>query len=53
MLLVTDYHEHGSLHDYLKSHTLDYETTCRLAYTAAAGLAHLHVEITGTEGMDL
>jgi len=50
MLLIAAYHEHGSLHDFLKTHTVDYETASRLAYTAAAGLAHLHVEIHGTEG---
>nr|XP_020465266.1 TGF-beta receptor type-1-like isoform X2 [Monopterus albus] len=35
--LVSDYHEHGSLFDYLSLST-------------ASGLAHLHMEIVGTQG---
>lgn len=50
MLLITDYHELGSLHDYLKSHVLDLSTMLKLAFTAACGLSHLHVEIFGKQG---
>lgn len=50
MLLITDYHELGSLHDYLKLHVLDTATTVRLAYTAACGLSHLHGDIVGKQG---
>lgn len=50
MLLITDYHELGSLHDFLQNHTPDGAATGRLAFTAASGLAHLHTEIFGTRG---
>ncbi|KRZ74624.1 Bone morphogenetic protein receptor type-1B, partial [Trichinella papuae] len=50
LLLITDYHELGSLHDFLKSRYLDRELLARLAYTIASGLAHLHTEILGTKG---
>lgn len=50
MLLITDYHELGSLHDFLQRYTPDGSATGRLAFTAASGLAHLHTEIFGTRG---
>uniref|UniRef100_A0A3P9L7A5 receptor protein serine/threonine kinase n=1 Tax=Oryzias latipes TaxID=8090 RepID=A0A3P9L7A5_ORYLA len=50
LFLITDYHESGSLFDYLKSTTLDTQTLLRLAYSAACGLCHLHTEIYGTQG---
>ncbi|XP_070396823.1 bone morphogenetic protein receptor type-1B [Dermacentor albipictus] len=50
MLLITNYHERGSLHDYLSSHALDPEDAVRLAHSAACGLAHLHIEIIGKQG---
>jgi len=50
MLLITDYHEHGSLHDYLRTNILDTDTMIRLAVSIASGLAHLHTEIFGTKG---
>ena len=50
LFLITEYHENGSLHDYLKSRVLDTVATVRLALTAAAGLSHLHTEIYGTQG---
>ena len=48
--LITDYHESGSLYDYLKSTTLDTRALLRLAYSAVSGLCHLHTEIFGTQG---
>ncbi|XP_061413756.1 activin receptor type-1-like [Lethenteron reissneri] len=48
--LVTHFHETGSLYDHLHSATLDAAACLRLALSAAAGLAHLHVEIVGTQG---
>merc|ERR1712158_308684 len=48
MLLITDYHDLGSLHDYLQANVLDHESAVRLALTAAQGLSHLHTEIFGT-----
>ncbi|KAL7836085.1 hypothetical protein AOLI_G00273690 [Acnodon oligacanthus] len=50
LYLITDYHENGSLYDYLKSTTLDTSAGLRLAHSAAAGLCHLHTEIFGTQG---
>ncbi|XP_035874884.1 serine/threonine-protein kinase receptor R3 isoform X1 [Phyllostomus discolor] len=48
--LITHYHEHGSLYDFLQRHTLEPQLALRLAVSAACGLAHLHVEIFGTQG---
>ncbi|XP_048037315.1 bone morphogenetic protein receptor, type IBb [Chanodichthys erythropterus] len=50
LYLITDYHENGSLYDYLKSTTLDTKALLRLAYSAVSGLCHLHTEIFGTQG---
>ncbi|KTG04809.1 hypothetical protein cypCar_00001714 [Cyprinus carpio] len=50
LYLITDYHENGSLYDYLKFTTLDTQTLLKLAYSAACGLCHLHTEIYGTQG---
>jgi len=50
MLLITDYHELGSLHDFLQQYSPDGVAAGRLAFTAASGLAHLHTEIFGTRG---
>ena len=48
--LVTDYLEKGSLYDYLQLVTLDVESMLMLAVSIASGLAHLHIEIVGTQG---
>ncbi|KPP65843.1 bone morphogenetic protein receptor type-1B-like [Scleropages formosus] len=50
LYLITDYHENGSLYDYLKSTTLDSRAMLRLAYSSVSGLCHLHTEIFGTQG---
>ncbi|KAG5261785.1 hypothetical protein AALO_G00288360 [Alosa alosa] len=50
LYLITDYHENGSLYDYLKSTTLDTKALLRLAYSSVSGLCHLHTEIFGTQG---
>ncbi|XP_023692423.1 bone morphogenetic protein receptor type-1B [Paramormyrops kingsleyae] len=50
LYLITDYHESGSLYDYLKSTTLDSRAMLRLAYSSISGLCHLHTEIFGTQG---
>ncbi|KAM6987180.1 bone morphogenetic protein receptor, type IBb isoform 2-T2 [Aplochiton taeniatus] len=50
LYLITDYHESGSLYDYLKSTTLDIKALLRLAYSSISGLCHLHTEICGTQG---
>lgn len=48
--LVSDYHEHGSLFDYLNHYAVTTEVMIKLALSAASGLAHLHMEILGTQG---
>lgn len=50
LYLITDYHENGSLYDFLKCTTLDNRALLKLAYSAACGLRHLHTEIYGTQG---
>lgn len=50
MLLITDYHELGSLHDYLQRRVLNPDMLKVLAFSLASGLAHLHTEIFGSPG---
>ncbi|XP_075238301.1 serine/threonine receptor kinase thickveins isoform X2 [Lycorma delicatula] len=50
MLLITDYHELGSLHDYLQTTVIEPSSLLTLALSAASGLSHLHTEIFGTRG---
>ncbi|KAK0041699.1 bone morphogenetic protein receptor type-1B [Biomphalaria pfeifferi] len=50
LYLITDYHENGSLYDYLQAHALDTSEMLYLAHSAACGITHLHVEIFGTKG---
>lgn len=50
LLLITEYHELGSLYDYLSQYTVDMEQMLLLAYSAACGISHLHTEIHGTRG---
>ncbi|ESN97289.1 hypothetical protein HELRODRAFT_114367 [Helobdella robusta] len=50
LFLVMDYHEYGSLYDYLHQHTLDLVTLIKMAVSAISGLTHLHTEIHGTQG---
>ncbi|KAK2144657.1 hypothetical protein LSH36_739g00007 [Paralvinella palmiformis] len=46
--LITQYHPHGSLYDYLQLHTINGEAVLTLAQSAAAGLVHLHTELIGS-----
>ncbi|XP_060879283.1 TGF-beta receptor type-1-like isoform X1 [Metopolophium dirhodum] len=48
--LITDYHENGSLFDFLNRSTVDTNGMIRIALSIATGLAHLHMEIVGTQG---
>lgn len=48
--LITDYHANGSLFDFLNLHTIDIPGMIRMALSIATGLAHLHMEIVGTQG---
>jgi len=48
--LVTRYHQHGSLYDFLHQRTVTSAAELlRLLESASAGLAHLHTEIIGTQ----
>ncbi|XP_068633519.1 TGF-beta receptor type-1 isoform X1 [Battus philenor] len=48
--LITDYHENGSLFDFLTARTIDSNTLLKMALSIATGLAHLHMDIVGTKG---
>eukprot|EP00731_Ephydatia_muelleri_P019212 Em0012g37a len=48
--LITEFCEHGSLYDFLMTHTLDEHQMIQLIYSAICGLSHLHAEIVGREG---
>lgn len=50
MLLITDYHEYGSLHDFLSIRILDELSMLRLMHTACSGICHLHTEVMGKMG---
>ncbi|XP_055684863.1 bone morphogenetic protein receptor type-1B isoform X1 [Lutzomyia longipalpis] len=50
MLLITDYHELGSLHDFLQRKVLNTEMLRNLALSLGSGIAHLHTHILGTPG---
>lgn len=48
--LITDYHENGSLFDFLSVRTIDSNTLVKMSLSIATGLAHLHMDIVGTKG---
>ncbi|XP_053484298.1 activin receptor type-1 isoform X1 [Ictalurus furcatus] len=48
--LITHYHEHGSLYDYLQRTAVSAADALNIAASVASGLVHLHTEILGTEG---
>jgi len=48
--LVTAFHEHGSLCDYLKVNTVSLDDLTKISLGIAAGLTHLHTEIPSTRG---
>jgi len=50
MWLITHFHVHGALYDYLNVNALDLQQMLIFAQSAAAGLAHLHAEINGQQG---
>ncbi|XP_050404913.1 activin receptor type-2B [Patella vulgata] len=47
--LITEFHELGSLCDYLKCHTITWSELCKIAESMAKGLAYLHDEIPATK----
>lgn len=48
--MVTDFHENGSLFDFLTMRTVDTKVMLAMALSIATGLAHLHMDIVGTRG---
>lgn len=48
--LVTDFHENGSLFDFLTTRKVDQKGMLVMALSIATGLAHLHMDIVGTRG---
>lgn len=50
LFLITDYHENGSLYDYLRENALDMDAMLKLAYKAANGITHRHNEFHGIQG---
>ena len=51
--LVSEFHERGSLCDFLKSNILTWEEMTRIAMSMARGLAHLHGEIPANKGAEV
>lgn len=47
MLLLTEFHEKGSLFDFLSVNVLDQYTAHKFMLSIASGLSHLHIEIVG------
>ena len=47
--LITQYHPHGSLYDYLNRHTINPTIMMRMAISMCRGLTHLHTEFFGSE----
>ena len=45
--LITEYHEHGSLFDFLARHTLTLAQTLVMLSSVVGGLSHLHMPIEG------
>uniref|UniRef100_A0A8C4R6L2 receptor protein serine/threonine kinase n=1 Tax=Eptatretus burgeri TaxID=7764 RepID=A0A8C4R6L2_EPTBU len=48
--LITQYHESGSLYDWLQHRSLETPACLRFVLSTATGLVHLHSEVLGTRG---
>lgn len=48
--LITEFHQLGSLFDYLNRTTVSVSILTRMALSIAGGLSHLHMLIVGTQG---
>ncbi|XP_046879745.1 activin receptor type-2B-like isoform X1 [Hypomesus transpacificus] len=48
--LITEFHERGSLTDYLKGNVLSWPELCHIAETMACGLAYLHEDVPHCKG---
>ncbi|XP_015794702.1 activin receptor type-2A [Tetranychus urticae] len=47
--IISEFHELGSLYDYLKSNTIEFSDFLKISEGIACGLAHLHDEIPSTK----
>lgn len=45
--IITEYHENGSLYEYIKKNILNVNDMCKIAETMVKGVRHLHSEIPG------
>ncbi|XP_067946595.1 bone morphogenetic protein receptor type-1B-like [Watersipora subatra] len=50
LFLISEFHENGSLHDYLQTKVLTPSEMLRIVSSIINGLCHLHTEIHGTQG---
>ena len=50
LFLISEFHEHGSLHDYLQTKVLTPSEMLLIVSSVINGLCHLHTEIHGTQG---
>lgn len=50
--LITEFHQNGSLCEYLKGNTLSWSVLCKMAESMVCGLAFLHDEIPATMGKE-
>ncbi|OAF68053.1 hypothetical protein A3Q56_04213 [Intoshia linei] len=48
--IVTDYHENGSVFDFLRKNQVDSKILRHMCYSISNGLAHLHMTIIGLRG---
>ncbi|KAL4623476.1 activin receptor type-2B [Arapaima gigas] len=48
--LITEFHEKGSLSDYLKGSTVTWNELCHIAMTMSRGLAYLHEDVPRCKG---
>ena len=49
--VISEYHERGTLHDYLQATAVDVHGLLVLAESIASGLAHLHSELSDNQGV--
>jgi len=50
--LITEYHENGSVYDYLKNHTITIQILTKMLFSIANGLWDLHQSIEAVYGLN-
>ncbi|TRY55337.1 hypothetical protein DNTS_009043 [Danionella cerebrum] len=48
--LITEFHERGSLSDYLKGNVVNWSDLCHISETMSSGLAYLHEDVPRSKG---